>query len=83
MHGGFGGAVGTGKGRDQHTGDAADVDHQPLAAPQRRKQRAGDTDQRKHIGFKLALHDLDAAIEQRAHGAVAGIVDENVETAMG
>ncbi|MNT25045.1 hypothetical protein D3C72_1605490 [compost metagenome] len=29
------------------------------------------------------MHSLDTTIEQRAHGAVAGVVDEDVESTMG
>ena len=81
MYCSFGGTVGTGKRGDQHAGNTADIDHQPLVATQRREQRAGNADDGKYIGFKLLVHTLDAAIEQRPHRAVTGVIDQHVQPA--
>ncbi|KWV86039.1 hypothetical protein PFLmoz3_04316 [Pseudomonas fluorescens] len=81
MHGGFGCAVGAGERRHQYAGNTADIHHQALAATQGREQRLGHADDGKHIGFELALHRLGTAVEQRAHGAVAGVVDQYIQLA--
>ena len=81
MHRGLGGAVGAGEGGDQHARDAADIHHQALALAQQRKAGAGHADQREHIGFELLAHGLDAAVQQWAHGAVTGVIDQHIEAA--
>jgi hypothetical protein len=81
MHGGLGRAVGAGEWRNQYAGDAADIDHQATAAAQQREQRAGHPDDGEDIGFELLAHGLHAAVEQRAHGAIAGVVDQHIEAA--
>ncbi|MCY1243752.1 hypothetical protein D9M72_567840 [compost metagenome] len=79
MDRGLGGAVGAGEGRHQHAGDAADVHHQPAAPAQQREQRAGQADDGEDVGLELPADVLRAAVQQRAHGAVAGVVDQHVE----
>ena len=81
MHGSLGGTVGTGEGRHQYRGNAADIHHQATAATQQREERAGHADDGEDIGFELPLHGFHAAVEQRTHGAVARIVDQHIEAA--
>lgn len=45
------------------------------------EQRLGHADDREHVGLELALQGLGATIEQRAHGAVAGVVDQHIQLA--
>jgi len=79
MHGGLGRAVGAGERRYQHPRDAADINHQPACTAQQREQCAGHPDNREDIGLELLAQGIDAAVEQRPHGAVAGVVDQDVE----
>ncbi|MCY1423953.1 hypothetical protein D9M71_396810 [compost metagenome] len=82
MHCGFRGAVSTGKWRDQHTRNAADIHHYPFGPAQHREECARHTDNRKHIGFELPLHGRHTAVQQRPHGAITGVVDQHIEAAM-
>ncbi|VVM58710.1 hypothetical protein PS623_01144 [Pseudomonas fluorescens] len=82
VHGRLGRAISTGEWRHQHARDATDVNDQAAITPQQREQRASDPNQGEHVGFELLAQPIDTAIEHRAHGAVAGIVDEDIEAAM-
>ena len=82
MYGSFRGTVGAREWRDQNTGHTANIHDKPFAPAQHRKQCAGDPDNREHVGFELTLHGGHAAVEQRAHGAVTGVVDQHIEAAV-
>jgi RND family efflux transporter MFP subunit len=81
VHGGFRGAISTRKWSHQNTGHTADIHHQTFGPAQYRKQRTGYADNRKHVGFELALHRRYTAVEQRPHCAVSGVVDQHIEAA--
>ncbi len=49
---------------------------------QQREQGAGHADHRADVGLELLAQRLGAPVEQRAHGAIAGVVDQDVEATL-
>ena len=82
MHRGFRGAISPCERRDQNPGNATDIDDNPFRSTQHTKHGAGHAHDCEHVGFKLALHRLHAAIEQRPHRTVAGVIDQHIEAAV-